>query len=304
MTNRTVICWDGSPASEAAAAWALRRSRNGGTTVEIFDVLDRALFAGDPGAMKRVTLEEEQRLTDRVHAIERVHPGAVAGSALLVGDPYDLLAEQTGPSTLVVVGTRQRTGPRMRYGWSLGARLATSADGPVAIVPDEAHEDAAARSGVVVGVDGSPTGRLAMDYAAGEADAMHQPLIVVHCWQEPLVQEPLIVPDDEFVDSQQTAHQELLDDHVRHAREQHPHLEVRAVLARDHPSSVLRAQSQHAFMLVVGSRQLTGWKRAWLGSVSHALVLDLAAPTVIVGPGTRAATGADRQLSRSATLPT
>jgi nucleotide-binding universal stress UspA family protein len=43
-------------------------------------------------------------------------------------------------------------------------------------------------------------------------------------------------------------------------------------------------QSEHAFMLVVGSRRLTGWKRAWLGSVSHGLLLDLAAPTAVVGP--------------------
>ncbi|MEN0083391.1 MAG: universal stress protein [Leifsonia sp.] len=286
MLERTVVCWNGTPAAEAALEWALRRSRDTGERVEVFDVIERALFEGDGAALERASTQEEQRLAERLDELSTTHPGAVEASALLVGDPLEVLSEQTQPDTLVVAGTSHRAGPRVRYGWSLGARLATTAAGPVAVVPLEAPAVAKARTGVVVGIDGSEIGRRALDFAAAEAAILQQQLTVVHCWREPLADEPLIVPDEEFVDSQQLVRQELLDEHVRIVREAHPDVEVRSVLLRQHPIAGLRVQSEHAFMLVVGSRRLTGWKRTWLGSVSHGLLLDLAAPTVVVGPET------------------
>jgi nucleotide-binding universal stress UspA family protein len=101
-----------------------------------------------------------------------------------------------------------------------------------------------------------------------------------------LAEQPLVVPDDEFVTSQESERRELLDDHERTVRDAHPGLAVHSVLLRQNPISGLRLESEHAEMLVVGSRGLTGWKRTWLGSVSHGLILDLAAPTVVVGDGT------------------
>ncbi|WP_158867399.1 universal stress protein [Leifsonia sp. AG29] len=284
MMRRTVVGWNGSEPAEAALEWALRRSRDAGSTVELLDVVDRDLFLGDPRALDHATTQEETRFAGRVEALTTSHPGALSGHTLLVGDPLELLAQQAGADTLVVVGTAHRAGPRGRYGWSLGSRLATGAGGAVAIVPAEPSGRMRGRSGVVVGIDGSDIGRVALDVAATEAEALGQPLIVVHCWQQPLAEEPLIVPDDEFVDSQQAAHQELLDDHVQGLAQKRPGLEVRPVLLRQNPVSGLRSRSQDAFLLVVGSRRLTGWRRAWLGSVSHGLILDLAAPTMVVGP--------------------
>ncbi|MEN2736554.1 universal stress protein [Microbacterium sp. X-17] len=287
MTDRTVVCWDGSTGAEAALAWALRRARDEGSTVELFDVVNVGTFLGDDAALDRATEQEEDRLDSRVEELAASHPGLVSGAELLVGDPLEVLTAQTRADTLVVVGTRHRVGPRVRYGWSLGSRLATAAAGPVAVIPVEEGEAAAARTGVVVGVDGSAVGRLALEYAAREAEDLRQPLTVVHCWVAPLSEQPLVVPDDQFVTSQESERQDLLDDHVRTVRAAHPGLVVHAALLRQNPISGLRIQSEHASLLVVGSRRLTGWKRTWLGSVSHGLILDLAAPTVVVGQDTQ-----------------
>jgi nucleotide-binding universal stress UspA family protein len=286
MPERTVVCWNGSAGSEAALSWALRRSRDTGSTIELFDVVEYALYLGDDAALDRATEQEEDRLDTRVDDLNSAAPGRVASGELLVGDPLDVLSAQTRADTLVVVGTRHRVGPRFRYGWSLGARLATAAAGPLAVIPIEEPPAAAARSGVVVGVDGSDISRLALEWAASQAEALGQPLKIVHCWVAPLSEQPLIVPDDEFITNQETERRELLDDHERTVREAHPGLTVTSVLLRQNPISGLRVESEHASMLVVGSRRLTGWKRAWLGSVSHGLVLDLAAPTVVVGEET------------------
>lgn len=284
MLKRIVVCWNGSVASEAALAWALRLSRDTGLHIEVFDVVERALFVGDDGALERATAQEEQRLALRLEELAADHPGAVTASALLVGDALEVLSEQTTPAALVVVGTAHRVGPRVRYGWSLGARLATQAAGPVAIVPVEDPAVARQRSGIVVGVDGSAVASRALEFAAEQAVTLHQPLRVVHCWQEPLAQEPLIVPEDDFVDSLEEAHRQLLDALVRQTREAHPALTAEPVLLRRTPVAGLRLESEHAFLLVVGSRRLSGWSRTWLGSVSHGLVLDLVAPTILVGP--------------------
>jgi len=286
MPENTVVCWDGSDAAEAALEWALRRPRDSGDTLQLLDVLDSSLFLGDTLALERATDEEQDRLDNRADLIEEQHPGALSGHTLSVGVPLDELTNRTTPDTLLVVGTRHREGPRVRYGWSLGARLAASAAGPVAIVPTEAADAARDRSGVVVGIDGSDIARLALEFAANEAVVLGQPLTVVHCWQEPLADEPLVVPDEDFVDAQQSAHQELLDAEVSTIRKRHPELRIESRLLRSNPITGLRAQSEHASMIVVGSRRLTGWRRAWLGSVSHGLVLDLAAPIVVVGPET------------------
>lgn len=294
MPARTMVCWNGSTGSEAALSWALRRARDTGSTIELFDVVEYALYLGDRAALDRATEQEEDRLDSRVDELQTTHPGAVTSHELLVGDPLEVLTAQTHGDTLVVVGTRHRVGPRFRYGWSLGARLATAAAGPVAVIPVEEQEEAATRSGVVVGVDGSAIGRLALEFAAAEAEALGQPLKIVHCWVAPLSEQPLVVPDDEFITSQETERRELLDDHERVVREGHPALTVTSVLLRQNPISGLRVESEHASMLVVGSRRLTGWKRSWLGSVSHGLVLDLAAPTVVVGEETVVPTAAAR----------
>lgn len=286
MSDSTVVCWDGSDEAETALAWALRRSRDAGTTVEILDVVDTSLFLGDPRALDRATSEEEDSLAELVGSIDEEHPGALSGHHLVAGDPLQVMSEQTTPGTLVVVGTRRRVGPLVRYGWSTGARLASAAAGPVAIVPDEDRDGGPARSGVVVGVDGSDIGRLALAFAIDEAWSLDQPLHIVHCWQAPLANDPLVVPDDDFVDSQQLEHQVLLDDHVRIAHERRPGLSIRSSLLRRDPIDALRAESGRSRALVVGSRRLVGWKRAWLGSVSHGLVLGLTAPTVVVGPET------------------
>lgn len=286
MPARTVVCWNGSEAAEAALAWALRRFRASGAAIAIVDVVEYALYLGDSAALDRARSQEQDRLDARTGELDGSDPGAVVSAELLVGDPLELLTARADGETLLVVGTRHRIGPRVRYGWSLGSRLATAAAGAVAVVPVEEDEAAAERQGVVVGVDGSETGRRALAFAAAEAEKLGASLTIVHCWVAPLAEQPLVVPDDEFVTSQESERRELLDDHERTVRDAHPGLAVHSVLLRQNPISGLRLESEHAAMLVVGSRGLTGWKRTWLGSVSHGLILDLAAPTIVVGDGT------------------
>jgi nucleotide-binding universal stress UspA family protein len=286
MTSRTVVCWNDSAAADAAAEWALRRAGSDGGRVELFDVVDDADFIGEPLRLERARDLASERLDERRYDLADAYPRTHLERRLLVGDPLSLLGEQTRPGTLVVVGTTHRVRPNFTFGWSLGARLATGAAGPVAIVPLEEPEIAQGRSGVTVGVDESEISELALRYAAGEAANLGARLKVVHCWQEPLAEDPLVAPNEAFLAYHERMHQELLDHHVRLVKQEHPRLQIVPELLRKHPVAGLRSESENEFMVVVGSRRLTGWKRAWLGSVSHGLVLTLRAPTVVVGDET------------------
>jgi nucleotide-binding universal stress UspA family protein len=286
MKDRTVVCWNGSTAADTAVEWAVRRALRTGGRIELFDIVDTSQFIGEPLRLKRASDMEEERLEERRYDLADDNPGLELESHLQAGDPLALLSEQTRPDTLVVVGTAGRVRPHFTYGWSMGAKLAVTAAGPVAIVPAESPEAASTRSGVTVGVDGSPIGQRALGFAATEAATLKQRLKVVHCWQEPLAEDPLVTPSEDFISYHEAVHQELLDYHVQMAQAAHPDLQVVPMLLRMNPLAGLSSESADELMLVVGSRRLTGWRRAWLGSVSHGLVLALRAPTVVVGAET------------------
>ncbi|MFF1635300.1 universal stress protein [Leifsonia sp. NPDC058248] len=288
MTEKTVVGWDGSAKADVALDWAVDRERARHGALDVIVVVDEGLFIGDDDAFERAFDVQERKLEGAIARVRGQAPDVEIRSAILRGDPTDLLAAQTGPGTLLVVGTRRRTGPRARFGWSLGARLAAASAGPVAIVP-ELGTDEPRRVGVVVGIDGSHVGDRALDFAAREASRRGEPLTIVHAWLEPLAWQPEAMPDDDFVESIQAARREMLDDRVRRTAEHHVGITIESVLVRGEPVIALRDASGAASALVVGSRRLGNWKRAWLGSVSHGVILDMVSPVIVIGPETETA---------------
>lgn len=137
--------------------------------------------------------------------------------------------------------------------------------------------------GIVVGVDGSPASRVAVDWAARDASLRNRPLTLVHV-ANPVVatwsQSPL--PGD-FRNWQQERGQSFLDDAVEVAR--------RAATGRLQPQTEIRYAatvptlvelSQDADMVVVGSRGLGGALGSVLGSVSAGLVHHAHCPVAVI----------------------
>jgi hypothetical protein len=98
-----IVGWDGSPASEAALAWAVDRElEDGGATGEIVVVTAVERTRADvrhPGA--RAAVEERVSRMAREHPEFRIHGEALTGS------PEDVLSRWSSPDTLVVVGLRR-----------------------------------------------------------------------------------------------------------------------------------------------------------------------------------------------------
>jgi len=115
------------------------------------------------------------------------HPSLRVNTQVMPGDRLDELRRFSRADNVLVVGTGERHGPRGRYHWSLGARLAASAQGAVAVIPGLPDDT---RSTVAVGIDGTEVSFKAARFAAREARRLKQELIVVHAWLDPVVAMP------------------------------------------------------------------------------------------------------------------
>lgn len=146
-------------------------------------------------------------------------------------------------------------------------------------------------SGIIVGVDGSPCSRLALDWAMREAMRHHVLLTVITVRPGPVRPATGIYwglhkyPEGGLSDQQ--ARQSVQDFVAKVAAEigtELPEVSVR-VATGDAAEELVRA-AREADMLVVGSRGSGGFTRLLMGSVSSKVAHHAACPVVVV-PGIR-----------------
>lgn len=275
--SQMIVAWDGSEPARAALDWALARSAGGDFT--LVRVLDHTVSSADYFADDASATRASAVLMDVADRVGAGHPNLTVHADLRSGDPITQLRAVSGAHALVVVGTHRRRGSTLRYEWSTGARLAGSANGPIAIIPET---DNTQHSGIVVGVDGSAASAAAVDFAAAEADRTNQELHVIHAWQEPLVWRDTTEPDAHFLQSLETSHRRILDESLLAVSRRYPALAIRTSLVRGAPQSALLDAARRCALLVVGDHGLTGVAKVLLGSVTHSIVLNIQSPTVII----------------------
>jgi nucleotide-binding universal stress UspA family protein len=142
--------------------------------------------------------------------------------------------------------------------------------------------------GIVVGVDGSPQSKAAVEWAALEAALRGSQLTLVHVMTDPSaavwVDGPVPLPVDYWRGRREQA-QQVLDDANRIALEALPLGNIITVdqeLATGSPQSTLVDLSKDAETIVVGSRGLGGVQRVLLGSVSSGLVHHAHCPVAVI----------------------
>lgn len=243
------------------------------------DAVHRALSGID-----HARLDIARQLVEQQSAIA----GVDAQPEVVEGRPAEALAELARERGVdeIVVGSRGLG----RFAAALGSvahALLGIADRPVVVVP-QAAADTARHTGergpvVVVGYDGSATGRAAVAYGAGRASANGK-LIVLYAFEPRL--EGLNTAD----------FQQVLQAYEAHGRELLGALdeqggtdvELQTALLEGPParSIVAAADARDADEIVVGSRGL-GALRGMLGSVSHAVLHEADRPVVVIPGDTR-----------------
>ena len=281
MSEETIVGWDGSAPAQRALDWALARAEAHGEDVLIASVVPEKDPSTDRAAKESDIEVAEVRLEQALQSAQSQHPRLSIDSRLLFGDPVQELRSLSDPETLVVIGTDSPDKSDSRAAWSIGARLAATAYGPVAIIPETLDALNESRSGVVAGVDGSAASLVAAQFAAAEAVRTGEVLQAVHAWQVPPIfaDTPL---DEDSLHALEEVHRGILNTATDRVQHEYPTLTIVKTVVNQSAMSALGEESGRGRLLVLGNHGLKVAPPLALGPVSHSLVRNVHVPTVIV----------------------
>ncbi|MFG1928414.1 universal stress protein [Cryptosporangium sp. NPDC048952] len=193
------------------------------------------------------------------------------------GRPLTVLAAAADQAGIVVVGTAAGAGSGTQLVGTIAVRLATEGRS-AAVVARPPAGGAQPQQGpfpghVVVGVDGSPASRAALEYAFAHAAAHRRPLVAVFVTTGSAADYWI---DDSLLDTAVTddpAANALVDEEVSAFADRY---RVRATTAvhRGRPLAVLARLSRGADLLVVGVNGRPAGARSRLGSTARGVLLD------------------------------
>ncbi|MFF9287100.1 universal stress protein [Streptomyces griseosporeus] len=284
MELPVVVGVDGSEPSLRATDWAADEAVLRGLTLRLvyaslWERYEGSVPAEDPGRPVDEVLAEDVIDT----AARRARQPDLKVIADLAPDEaeYALVRESAG-ATLLVVGSRGRSGVAETLLGSVGMAVAARADCPVVVLRGSHDNQAvtAARGGVVVGVgDGAEAGAV-VAFAAEEARLRGVSLHAVRAWKrlahEP-VDHPLLVGEPARVYEQRAA--DALEAALAAAS---PEPTVYRRTAEGHARRVLVAASHEADLLVVGVRRRPDHGTPRLGRTAHAVLHHAACPVAVV----------------------
>lgn len=294
LTKPTVVvAVDGSPAANAAVAWAANTALKRGIDLKLVTSYTLPTFLYAEGMIPPQELFDElqQECQEKIDAAREialgVAPDIAIGHLIAEGSPIDMLLDLSQTATMVVMGSRGLGGLSGMVMGSVSAAVVSHADCPVVVVREDSGVTVENKYGpVVVGVDGSEVSDKAVEMAFAEADARGAELIAVHTWMDMTVQASLGgvtagVQDWQQVEDQQ---QEILGERLAGFTSRYPDVTVTRVVTRDRPVRALTDYSKGAQLLVVGSHGRGGFKGMLLGSTSRALLQSASCPMMVVRP--------------------
>ena len=267
-----------TPVAERVLAWATQRALDRGHSLRLVAVLD-----GDADAASTAALVDEylHAMRERIEQeAERLRASGIeVDTDIRRGNPTEELIGAAADAALLVIGSDSR-GPGSSEARGVhGVRITAAAPCPVVVVPDV---DVGARSGVVVGVDGSATSEKALAWAAAEADRLSEPLIAVSAWVSVPPPRHMRTLPKEYLTNMQSSTEESLDHALRGVRDKYPDLDIVTRVERGHPAAVVNVAAAEAKLVVVGTHGRGAFRRLLLGSVSHEVLSRLATVTAVV----------------------
>ena len=149
---------------------------------------------------------------------------------------------------------------------------------PVAVIHSNEAEAPDSNAPVLLGIDGSPASEAATALAFDEASRRGVGLLALHVWSDVGVF-PVLGMDWR---DRENEGQEILAERLAGWQEQYPDVRVERLLFCDKPSQWLLKQSEHAQLVVVGSRGRGGFPGMLLGSVSSAVTQSAKVPVIVV----------------------
>ncbi len=276
---------DGSAESDAAIRWAAREAVMRHAPMTLVHVVAPVVSRWPMEPMYATITDWQQDNAQHVleqglktaHACGADSRLADVRTETLNSSVVPALVRASESQQMVVVGSRG-TGAlgRMLLG-SVSTGLVHHAHCPVAVIrPEPAFADANAP--VLLGVDGSPASEAATAMAFEEASGRGVGLVALHAWSDVAVF-PMLGMDWSEYESQ--GH-EILAERLAGWQERYPDVNVQRRLVCDQPARWLIRESEHAQLVVVGSRGRGGFAGTWFGSVGSAVAQSANIPVLVV----------------------
>lgn len=279
-----VVCVDGSAASDAAVAWATREAIMRKLPITLLHAVSPVVVGWPVGQLYAEMPEWQQ--DDAQHVIDQARKalnGALAGSPspevsieVVYSGVVAALAEASKEAWMIVAGSEGLGAMGRLLLGSVTTGLLHYAHCPVAVIHESASGDANAP--VLLGIDGSPASEGAIALAFDEAARRGVGLRALHVWSDVGVF-PVLGMD--WRDREREG-QEILAERLAGWQERYPEVHVERLLFCDKPSRWLLEESEHAQLVVVGSRGRGGFPGMLLGSVSSAVAQSAKVPVIVV----------------------
>lgn len=231
------------------------------------------------------TDDELGPIAARTRAVfDAVHPEAGWGLHVVGGPPGRVLVEIGRDTHLLALGAREHTGVGRLLAGSVSHYCLSHSTVPVAAVPAPAAGGGAARSGeIVLGLDDSPSGLEALNWAAALARCSGRRLRAIHLlgWPTGFVPKHYPAPPEKYLNAAQIDREYRAGIADLYERGD-PETDWLLQFAEGHPGKVLVQQSTSSALLVVGTQEQVGLGRLLLGSVSHYAISHADCPVVAV----------------------
>ncbi|MFD5255914.1 universal stress protein [Streptomyces bobili] len=291
MSGLVVVGVDGSASSLAAVELAAREAGLRGAGLSVVHAfvwpamhvpLGPSPLGPPEGGIRNMA---DHLLAEAVERARAVAPDVDVRHAVVTGEPLTVLEAQSRSADLVVVGSRGMGGFVGLLVGSTAVHLAAHGRCPVLVV----REQPSAEGPIVLGLDGSPAGEPAVDFAFAEATLRKAPLLALHAWttwNAPTpapydASAPYANPPGALAGQEERLLHEALAGH----REKYPDVVVEHKTVHERTREALIEASRSAQLLVVGARGRGGFAGLLLGSVSQALLHHAHCPVAVVRGG-------------------
>lgn len=286
------VGYDGSEHSHQALEWAVSLAEMERRALCLVHAYDPHPWIYGPNGIivsPQEARETSERQAEDVAEKARLHVKHLAPSldvtvVVTTDDPREALAAAAQDSSVIVVGARGHSRMTSLLLGSVSAWISRHAQAPVVVIrpvgtPEETHRR------VVVATDATAVSSAALEFAFAQASLRRVPLSVVHCFNESFVGGYGVssTPDEDLegLPDERLA----LAESVAGLREKYVDVTVDFELGRGPAARYLTLASDHAAMVVVGSRRRSAAASVVSRSVSRHVV-EHAACTVAVVPST------------------
>ena len=273
MGERIVVAVKGDGPSCAALNWAAERADRGQGQLVLVNVVDDTPADAASDLETRAARRALEALDDERERIRRQFPHLTVTTSLAHGSVLHALRLLSEDCDLLVIGTHKHGMFSGALLGSLSIRIAAAAVCSVAVIP----ELVPAATSVVVGVDDTPESQIAADFAAREASAMGDDLIMVCAGYvaNPLLTDlvPPVLPGRERAQILARISERVL--------QLIPTLSVRTRVMDGPAQRALLDVARTARLLVVGHRRQSKLSQLFEGSVSWDVLLGMSTPVVV-----------------------